>query len=186
MNDYYLWDRSGEPDTEVAQLEELFKELRVDKGAVTPPPFKLSVVPIRKRFSFPVKIAAGLVFLLLAGAFALKFGGWSLRRNSIVTKAVPSVDESAPGLPSSEQGPQANNAHDPEPISTPIGGFNPKAQKRKLRLRNAKNTFNTQTDKIREGERAKAELMEAFRIASATLNQVQQKLAVNKEVGPSS
>jgi len=59
----------------------------------------------------------------------------------------------------------------------------PKVQKRILQPRRAKNTFNTQTDKIREGERAKAELMEAFRIASATLNQVQQKLAVNKDVG---
>src|SRR5258708_21966982 len=116
MNDDYLWDRWGEPDTEVAKFEELFQELRFDKTAATPPPFKLSVVPIRKRFSFPVKIAAGLVFLLLAGAFALKFGGWSLRRSSTITNAVPSVDESARGLPSSEQGPQANIVHDPEPI----------------------------------------------------------------------
>jgi hypothetical protein len=184
MNDDYLWDRSGEPDTEVAKLEELFQELRFDKTAATPPPFKLSVVPIRNRFSFPVKIAAGLVFLLLAGAFALQPGGWSLRRNSSITKAVPSVDERAPGLPI--QGPQASITHDPEPIPTPLSGFPPKLQKRILQPRRAKNTFNTQTDKIREGERAKAELMEAFRIASATLNQVQRKLAVNKDVGPSS
>ncbi len=111
MNDDYLWDRSGEPDTEVAKLEELFQELRFDKTTATPPPFKLSVVPIRNRFSFPVKIAAGLVFLLLAGAFALKLGGWSLRRNSSMTKAVPSVDERAPVLP--VQGPQASITHDP-------------------------------------------------------------------------
>ncbi|MDX6710372.1 MAG: hypothetical protein QOH96_1388 [Blastocatellia bacterium] len=184
MNDDYLWDRSGEPDGEVAQLEELFQELRFDKTVATPPPFKLSVVPIRSRFSFPVKIAAGLVFLLLAGAFAFKLGGWSLRRNSALTKAVPSADVRAPGLP--VQGPQASIPHDPEAISTPLSGFQPKAQKRILLPRRDKNTFNTRTDKIREGERAKAELMEAFRIASATLNQVQQKLAVNKDVRPSS
>src|SRR5260370_28639874 len=106
MNDDYLWDRSGEPDTEVAKFEELFQERRLDKPAATPPQFKLSVVTIRNRFSFPVKIAAGLVFLLLAGAFALKLGGWSLRRNSSITKAVPSVDERSPGLPI--QGPQAS------------------------------------------------------------------------------
>ena len=184
MNDDYLWDRSGEPDTEVAKLEELFQGLRFDTTAATSPPFKLSVVPVRKRFSFPVKIAAGLVFLLFAGAFALKLGWWSVRRNSSMTKVVPSVDERAPGLP--VQGPQASVTHDPEPISTPLSGFQPKVQKRILQPRRAKNTFKTQTDKIREGERAKAELMEAFRIASATLNQVQQKLVVNKDVGPSS
>src|SRR5258705_8591784 len=130
MNDDYLWDSSAEPDTEVDKFEELFQELRFDKTAATPPTFKLSVVPIRKRFSFPVKIAAGLVFLLLAGAFALKLGGWSLRRNSSITKAVPSVDERAPGLP--VQGPQASIADDPEPISTPLSGFKPKVQKRIL------------------------------------------------------
>jgi hypothetical protein len=186
MKDDYLWDRSGEPDTEVAQLEELFRELRFDETAATPPPFKLSVVPIRKRFSFPLRIAAGLCFLLLAGAIAVKLGGWSRSRTPSMTKPVATVDDTTPSLPSSIQGPGGEIELGQDQTPSTLTVSNGKAKKKNLQLHKAKYSVNSRTAKIREGERAKAELMEAFRIASATLNQVQQKLAVNKDVGPSS
>src|SRR6266436_647577 len=151
MNDDYLWDRSGEPDTEVAQLEELFHELRFDKTEATPPAFKLLVVPNRKRFTFPLRIAACLCLLLLAGAIAIKLGEWSLSRTPSVMKPVDIVDGTTPGLPSSDRSPEVAIAPGPDQTSSTLPVSNGKAKTEKLQPRRTRNSFNTRIAKIREG-----------------------------------
>ena len=66
MNEDYLWDKSGEPDPEIKQLEEIMGTLRYQ-----PKPFEIprEVPAPRRRSYFPLAaIAATLLVALLAGA----------------------------------------------------------------------------------------------------------------------
>ncbi|HSK62784.1 MAG TPA: hypothetical protein VK893_03050 [Pyrinomonadaceae bacterium] len=61
MNDDYLWDKSGEPDPQIQQLEEILGTLRYQ-----PRPLNL---PRRRNYLAPLAIAATVVLALLAGGF---------------------------------------------------------------------------------------------------------------------
>jgi hypothetical protein len=70
MNEDYLWDKSGEPDPEIQQLEEILGTLRYQ-----PKPFEAprDVPAPRRRSYFPlVAIAATLLVALLAGGIWLR------------------------------------------------------------------------------------------------------------------
>jgi negative regulator of sigma E activity len=60
MNDDYLWDKSGEPDPQIQQLEEILGTLRYQ-----PQPLNL---PRRRNYLALLAIAATVVMALLAGA----------------------------------------------------------------------------------------------------------------------
>jgi negative regulator of sigma E activity len=59
MNDDYLWDKSGEPDPQIQQLEEILGTLRHQ-----PQPLNL---PRRRNYLALLAIAATVVMALLAG-----------------------------------------------------------------------------------------------------------------------
>jgi hypothetical protein len=64
MNDDYLWDKTGEPDPQIQQLEEILGTLRYQ-----PRPLALP----RKRNYFPLlAIAASILLALLAGGIWLR------------------------------------------------------------------------------------------------------------------
>lgn len=68
MNDDYLWDKSGEPDPQIQQLEEILGTLRYE-----PKPLKLPEATRPRRNYFPLlAIAATVVIALLAGAVWLQ------------------------------------------------------------------------------------------------------------------
>lgn len=92
MNDDYLWDKTGEPDPQIQQLEEILGTLRYQ-----PKPLEISkdlLVP-KKRNYFPwVAIAAALLLALLAGAVWLSThtpGDVPLRQAEV--KAPAAVEE---------------------------------------------------------------------------------------------
>jgi hypothetical protein len=58
MNDDYLWDKSGEPDPQIQQLEEILGTLRYQ-----PQPLNL---PRRRNYLALLAIAATVVMALLA------------------------------------------------------------------------------------------------------------------------
>jgi len=64
MNDDYLWDKSGEPDPQIQQLEEILGTLRYQ-----PKPLQL---PSRRNYLPLLAIAATLVIALLTGGLWLK------------------------------------------------------------------------------------------------------------------
>ena len=64
MKDDYLWDKSGEPDPQIQQLEEILGTLRYQ-----PKPLQL---PRQRNYRPWLAIAATLVVALLAGGFWLK------------------------------------------------------------------------------------------------------------------
>ena len=70
MNDNYLWDRTGEPDTEVQQLEELLGSLRYQPRPLEIP----ATMKIRRNRSFiPLAIAAAIALLMISAGLWIRF-----------------------------------------------------------------------------------------------------------------
>ena len=87
MNDDYLWDKSGEPDPQIQQLEEILGTLRYE-----PKPLKLPEAGRPRRNYLPLlAIAATLVIALVAG------GLWF--RIQTQDASIPSVAIAQPRAP---------------------------------------------------------------------------------------
>lgn len=83
MNDDYLWDRSGEPDPEIQQLEEILGTLRYQ-------PKPLKIAP-RRNYLALLAIAATVLISVIAG------GLWLQIKNS--QPSIPSVAIAEPENP---------------------------------------------------------------------------------------
>lgn len=70
MSDNYLWDRTGEPDTEVQQLEELLGTLRYQPRPLEIP---ATMSVRRKRTFIPLTIAAAIAVLLIGAGLWIRF-----------------------------------------------------------------------------------------------------------------
>jgi hypothetical protein len=91
MNEDYLWDKSGEPDPEIQQLEEILGTLRYQ-----PKPFEVpgDVPTPRRRSYFPlVAIAATLLVALLAGGIWLRVRTRNESQPQYVHVPAPPVEE---------------------------------------------------------------------------------------------
>jgi hypothetical protein len=89
MNDEYLWDKTGEPDPQVQQLEEILGSLRYQ-----PKPLEIpKELPLPRRGNyFPwLAIAAGVLLALLAGAIwlSMRSRGETPSREAKVTPPAP-------------------------------------------------------------------------------------------------
>lgn len=102
MNDDYLWDKTGEPDPQVQQLEEILGSLRYQ-----PKPFEIpEELPLpRRRNYFPwLAIAAGVLLALLAGGIWLntRSRGEAPPREAKVTPPAPVKEVTPPDLKTPE------------------------------------------------------------------------------------
>jgi hypothetical protein len=91
MNEDYLWDKSGEPDPEIQQLEEILGTLRYQ-----PKPFEVprNVPAPRRRSYFPlVAIAATLLVALLAAGIWLRVRTRHKPQPQYVQVPTPPVEE---------------------------------------------------------------------------------------------
>jgi hypothetical protein len=91
MNEDYLWDKSGEPDPEIQQLEEILGTLRYQ-----PTPFEVprDVPAPRRRSYFPLlAIAATLLIALLAGGIWLRVRTRNEPHPQYVQVPAPPVEE---------------------------------------------------------------------------------------------
>src|SRR5204862_2851939 len=69
MNDNYLWDRTGKPDADLQELEELLGTLRYQ-----PRPFEIPATIRRSnRMVLPLAIAAAIALTMLAAALWIYF-----------------------------------------------------------------------------------------------------------------
>ena len=69
MKDDYLWDKTGEPDPQIQQLEEILGALRYE-----PKPLEIPEelpLPLRRSYSPWLAIAAGVLLAILAGGIWL-------------------------------------------------------------------------------------------------------------------
>jgi hypothetical protein len=67
VSDDYLWDRSGEPDPEIARLESLLGRYQLRTAGVPP------AVPAAPRRRLLWAVAASFIVLIALGAFAFRF-----------------------------------------------------------------------------------------------------------------
>ena len=93
MNEDYLWDKSGEPDPEIQQLEEILKPLRYEPQSLVIP---ANLAIQRRRRYFPALAIAATVLLALVAAgvwFRLHAGNKSQPEQANVTKPQPALEE---------------------------------------------------------------------------------------------
>jgi len=194
MSDDYLWDRSGEPDPEIAQLERTLGQLRHQPKALV-----LPVARTRHAF-FPALAAAAVVLMVLAGGLWL-----SLQRsineetNSprlLLARPVPyllaGMREPAPPV---AQSIKESNPGQRVALVSPSQATRKGMPRHLIEERQeassvpgvARRAPNSRDQRVmKEGEQATEQLMLALRFASSKINLVQKKVQVNKGGGPAS
>ncbi len=167
MNEEYLWDKSGKPDPEVAQLEEILGTLKYQ-----PRPLDLTdqVKPAsRNRYLPLLAIAATLVIALVVGLIWLRMTTTKDDHQQITKVERPSVPSN---LPSPDVASEANEQKTTGPI---------KENKTPVIARNNRRVHSPKVAPSKEALEAKEQLMTALRLASEKLN-----LAQRKAQGPAS
>jgi hypothetical protein len=163
MNEEYLWDKSGEPDPEIQQLEEILGTLRYQ-----PRPFELpeTVPPVKKNHRLTiVAIAATFLIALLAAGLWLIFSRRPAQDlNAAIPLPTPSPIASQTPPPAEEREEQAV-IQNPRPVEVAHN------------MRKAKRiTAPTLTTEEREqANEVKQQLMVALKVASEKLNLAQRK-----------
>jgi hypothetical protein len=204
MNEDYLWDKSGEPDPEIQQLEQTLGSLRY-KRPVKPlelPPHATARPWYGQGFSPALAIAATLVALILAGGLwlGLRRANPSNGSETVATRRAPDAIKSPQSVsgPSRPVGPieipGSAGARDVEkrPDSSsatrhPLNRINRRAPSERQEIASlTENTMRLRREQRinREGELAKEQLIKALLITSDKLNAVQKKIQGNQERGP--
>ena len=149
MKDDYLWDKSGQPDPEIQELEEILGTLRYQ-----PKPLALPVA--RRRNYFPLlAIAASLLLALVAG------GIWLRARSRTAPQPQQAVNEEKPkSAPiNSDTAPKSENVV---------------AITRRPRHRKSVSSALTESER-EEALAAKEQLMIALRVTTEKLNLIHRK-----------
>lgn len=166
MKDDYLWDRSGEPDPEVQQLEEILGELRYQPRPLEIP---ADLKTGGHRFNF-LAIAAAVAMI------ALGLGAWlaiQKRETPVVTRSQSQPVEVKPVTrEDSKPAPVITAANDTSPAVPPI-------LRRPVRVKSHRSrttrTPQMSSEEIAEAVAAKERLMMAMRLASSKLHYAQKK-----------
>ena len=184
MNNDYLWDRSGEPDPEVQQLEEVLGTLRYQPQPLELP---LDLQPAQRRRWFPtLAIAATIALLVLAASVWLRF---HRQQTSSPVEVVNKPREQ--NNRKENEGPPPSPTQVPDKLDVAVdknpGGVphrnQPLPRRQLVRHIERKNTP-LRRDEIRdemtaseraEGEAAKEQVMLALRVASTKLNHAQRR-----------
>ena len=177
MNDNYLWDRSGEPDAEIRELEELLGTLKYQ-----PRPFQIpaTVRAARKRTFIPLAIAAAIALMMIAA------GLWIRVRGSHARPPIQVRENRSAPVPNQTSGPLSQ---DQVVISTPPAGNTSETVIRKVSWRrvarhNPRHIPST-APRLTEQELAeKDQVLIALRLASAKLNLAQRKTQTLPQVNP--
>ena len=164
MKDEYLWDKSGEPDREIQQLEEILGTLKYQSRPLAIPPDL--VVFRRRRFLAYLAIAASLAFALLAASF------WLLRvQNQKIPQSYEAgLEKPKPALPNKVE--RNNDSPVVEKKDPAVNASSTPHRKRS----NSENLGPAKLAREREEAlAAKQQLILALRLASEKLNLAQKK-----------
>ena len=176
MNDDYLWDRTGEPDTEIQELEEVLGALRYQPKALRIPEEQL-----RPSWSIPkMAIAAALATILVGASSWLMFSS----RRSATGDHKPVATVPAEKVLNTQPENSATPANDPtaEPpiassntqIKRKAGGMQKMMVAGNKRARRSKSAGSELTGKdLADARAAKEQLLLALRVASAKLSLAQ-------------
>lgn len=183
MDDHeYLWDRTGKPDPEIKELEEILGTLRYQ---ARPLEIRAGLDTSHSRtFARVLAIAAAVAMI------ALGLGVWlgMQKRDKVESagkKSAPAQTERAAAGPIDEK--KLNNlsadARTPEKEElleepTPSNRKYVSSNTRRTRRRSVRNS-NVYADEVAEARAAKDQLMLALRVTSSKLNLAQRKTAGN-------
>lgn len=189
MTDNYLWDRSGQPDQEIQELEETLGSLRYQPRELEIPE---SVQTSRSPWFLRGLAIAAAIALVVMG-----LGIWSNMQKR--ETANPSKAEIEPPKSSSQMLTAASPLDEKQLSSlsssgSESGGTNKQPERRSDRKRSSSSfrslrATNKQPalrpEELAEGAAAKDDLMMAFRLASSKLNFAQKKAqSANTTTGP--
>ena len=171
MNDDYLWDKSGEPDPEVQQLEEILGTLRYEHRAL-----EIPSQPTGRRHSyFPILAIAATI------ALAVVAGGLWLRAQSQQAHKPVEAKSVVPGK-IKEVVPTSTVARDSGVVQKPKDtiGKAPHLNQRNLVAGAVRHVKASPEPSLTMKERqealeAKGQLMVALRLASEKLNLAQRR-----------
>jgi type IV secretory pathway VirB10-like protein len=191
MKDDYLWDKTGEPDPEVQQLEEILGTLRYQ-----PRPLEIPAgLHLNRERNFFRGAAPRLAIAATIAMLLLGLGVWIVKQRSErsqPSEVVKTVD--APAVkPTSTEAPTPNQESNPNIVTAgaPAGvpAEKPTAAPSRHRVKQsqlAENRVRRNADRealkesrqlaeLREAEAAKDQLMIALRVVSAKLTYAQKK-----------
>jgi hypothetical protein len=173
MNDDYLWDKSGKPDPEVQQLEEILGTLRYEHRVLEIPSQPIG----RQRSYFPIlAIAATVAFALVAGGLWLRAQSQKAQRTERATIVVPDkIKEDVPTPRIAQDGATFQKQKPKDTLAKA-----PRLNARNLvagSVRHVKASPETglTTKEREEALEAKGQLMVALRLASEKLNLAQRR-----------
>ena len=179
-NDDYLWDKTGEPDPEIQELEQVLGTLRYQPRSLD---IRAGLVPAHKPAFFSqrrVAIAAAVAMILLGVGLWL---GFQRRQHSELAKEpnkparAGAANETAVVAPNKDNGPAADLTLS-DPVDKPVRHrvnhevlSHEFANNRRPRV----NTPNLDANERNEALAAKEQLMLALRVASSKLSFAQRK-----------
>ena len=177
MNDDYLWDKTGEPDAEVQELEEVLGTLRYRPR---PLEFPVEVHTASRRRSFlSLAVAVTIALMVLVAGIWLRLQHQRSvpRHDSLANK-----DKTTPVTPSPVPGPHDESSPGSQRTESAevVAKRNPMPQRNRLARYSNRNNRVTVRDEMtaakrEEVEAAKDQLMLALRVVSAKLNLAQRK-----------
>jgi cytoskeletal protein RodZ len=167
MNDEYLWDKSGEPDPEIQQLEQILGTLRYQPKPLVLPD---DVRPLQRNHRLPlIAIAASLLVALLAA------GLWLIvtKKQEQPLNAKTNVPAAPSPLPEQASSPVKNAVKD----NVSLKAEQPESNKvnKSVRRPSRMATPSPTTAEREQAIQVKQQLMVALRVASEKLSLAQRK-----------
>lgn len=164
MKDDYLWDRSGEPDPEIQQLEEILGELRYQ-----PRPIEVPADLKTGGNGFNLYAIAAAVAMIV-----LSLGAWLA-----MEKQEPQVATGPQSPPAEVKSSVTREDSKPTEVIVTADETAPEIIRKPVRVKShrsrTKGTPQMSSEEIAEAVAAKERLMMAMRLASSKLNYAQRK-----------
>lgn len=199
MSDDYLWDKSGEPDPEVEQLEQLLGNLRYRrKPGPLPLPQRAPIRP--RRFDSPTlaAVAAVLLMMVAAGVWYVSGGGNQSQSSGVSAINVQTGRAqdwlSAESVIATNAQPKDVEIDKPERALVATKATRVNTTRRLIefkrnepsegRIANVSSPNRAEQISEDEGVAAREKLIRALHLASSKLNLVQKKVQDNKVLGP--
>ena len=166
MKDDYLWDRSGQPDPEIQQLEEVLGELRYEPRPLEIP---ADLKTGRQRFNLFASAAA-------VAMIALALGAWlTLQKQNIPVAKAPQPQPAEVRTVTPEE-PKRTAVVAPATETVAVVKESPRRIVRvKSHRARTPRTPKLSSEELAEAVAAKDRLMMALRLASSKLNYAQKK-----------
>ncbi len=183
----YLWDKTGEPDPQIQQLEEILGTLRDQPRPLEIPAGLLVDRAVGREQSFFRSAAPRLAIAATLAMLLLGFGVWfAWQRSQSVAPSEVAKSTDKPGAPASptEQAPKPDQNQ--QTAGTPKQEQLPESPRRQQRRQAANQSFVAANSnrirnearkarELREAALAKDQLLLALRVTSAKLSFAQKK-----------